>query len=111
MNDQQPEMVVLDLGSGTADRRVSRAQQDPAAAARRQAAGDAQLAAERLARAVALAKAAGIPVDTEVYEASATLLSWASWLAASAAQANDQTDPRGIGETASETHRKGGGRA
>jgi hypothetical protein len=86
MNDQRPEMVLLDLGSRTADRRVIRAQPDPAAAARRQAAGDAQLAAEHLARAVASAKAAGLVVDAELYEASATLFSWASWLGGAGAQ-------------------------
>ena len=56
-------------------------QPNAAAAALRQAAAAALLAAEHLARAVASARTAGIVVDTEVFEASATVFSWAAWLA------------------------------
>ena len=56
-------------------------QPDEAAAALRQAAAAALGAAEHLARAVVMAKAAGITVDDELFEASATLFSWAGWLA------------------------------
>jgi hypothetical protein len=43
-------------------------------------------AAEDLAHAVAVARTAGIEVDDELYQASAAVETWASWLAARAAQ-------------------------
>jgi hypothetical protein len=58
----------------------------------RQVAVLAQAVAEDFAHAVAVARTVGVAVDDEVYTCSAMITSWASWLAASAAQANDQTD-------------------
>jgi hypothetical protein len=52
----------------------------------------ARAAAEDLDHAVAAARTIGLVVDDEIFECSAHVLSWASWLAARAAQANDQTD-------------------
>ena len=53
----------------------------------RQAASHAAIAADAFARAVAEATTAGITVDGEVYECAAQLSSWAAWLAARAAAA------------------------
>ena len=61
-------------------------QPDAAAAALRQAAAAALLAAEHLAHAITAAKAGGVVVDVELYEASSTVFSWAAWLAGRAKQ-------------------------
>jgi hypothetical protein len=45
-------------------------------------------AAEAFARAVAAARTAGVVVDDEVFECSATVTSWATWLGAYARQAD-----------------------
>ncbi|HEY2957375.1 MAG TPA: hypothetical protein VGM21_04065 [Actinomycetota bacterium] len=52
----------------------------------RQAASHAAIAADAFARAVASAATAGVVADDEILECSAMLESWASWLAARAAQ-------------------------
>jgi hypothetical protein len=49
-------------------------------------AADATAAAETLSRVITKAVTAGLVVDAEVFECSATLTSWAAWVAASAAQ-------------------------
>jgi hypothetical protein len=44
--------------------------------------------ADDFAHAVAVAATAGIVIDDEIYQCSAAVESWASWLAARAAQAD-----------------------
>jgi hypothetical protein len=53
-----------------------------------QVADQAQTVAESLSRVVASAMTVGVTVDSELFECSATVLSWANWLAARAAQAD-----------------------
>jgi hypothetical protein len=54
----------------------------------RRVAGQAEAVAESLSRVIASALTAGVTVDSELFECSATVLSWANWLAARAAQQN-----------------------
>ena len=52
----------------------------------RRVADQAQAVAETLSRVIAAAMTVGVTVDNELFECSATVTSWASWLAARAAQ-------------------------
>ena len=53
----------------------------------RRVADQAHAVAENVSRVVASAVTVGVPVDGELFECSATLTSWASWLGARAAAA------------------------
>jgi hypothetical protein len=59
----------------------------PTAAELHAAAVQASAAATALARAVGAATTAGLVVDDEITECTATVTSWASWIAARAAAA------------------------